>query len=244
MPETTSSTPARRSSGGRTAAVIAGAIAALVAFGLIAVGGVLLWGNAQKDRDGFISTGSDRFHTRTYALATDDLDVDTDAPSWVEDSLGRIRLRAESHAGKPVFVGIAPTRDVNAYLRGTAHATVTDVDYEPFRASYRTHSGARRPAAPSAQRFWVANAEGAGRQTLTWKVRDGSWSIVVMNADGSANVDAGVSAGTDAPWLSAAGWGSLGGGLLLLAVAGALVAVGVRRPRADREPAGLAPAAA
>jgi hypothetical protein len=244
MPETTSSTPARRSSGGRTAAVIAGAIAALVAFGLIAVGGVLLWGNAQKDRDGFISTGSDRFHTRTYALATDDLDVDTDAPSWVEDSLGRIRLRAESHAGKPVFVGIAPTRDVNAYLRGTAHATVTDVDYEPFRASYRTHSGAGRPAAPSAQRFWVANAEGAGRQTLTWKVRDGSWSIVVMNADGSANVDAGVSAGTDAPWLSAAGWGSLGGGLLLLAVAGALVAVGVRRPRADREPAGLAPAAA
>ena len=142
------------------------------------------------------------------------------------------------------LVGIAPTRDVNAYLRGTAHATVTDVDYEPFRASYRTHSGARRPAAPSAQRFWVANAEGTGRQTLTWKVRDGSWSIVVMNADGSANVDAGVSAGTDAPWLSAAGWGSLGGGVLLMAVAGALVAVGVRRPRADREPAGLAPAAA
>ena len=158
MPETTSSTPARRSSGGRTAAVVAGAIAGLVAFGLIAVGGVLLWGNAQKDSDGFISTGSDRFHTRTYALATDDLDVDTDAPTWVEDRLGRIRLRAESHAGKPVFVGIAPTRDVNAYLSGTAHATVTDVDYEPFRASYTTHGGGRPATAPSAQRFWAANA--------------------------------------------------------------------------------------
>jgi hypothetical protein len=211
---------------------------------MIAVGAVLLWGDAQKDRDGYISTGSDRFHTRTYALATDDLDVDTDAPKWLEDDLGRIRLRAESHTGKPVFVGIARTRDVDAYLRGTAHATVTDVDYDPFRASYRTEPGAGRPAAPSSRRFWVANAEGAGEQTLTWKVRGGSWSIVVMNADGSANVDAGVSAGTNAPWLSTVGWGSLGGGLLLMTVAGALVFVGVRRPRADREPAGLAPAAA
>jgi hypothetical protein len=244
MSEPTSSTPPHRSSGGRTAAVVFGAIAGLIATGLIAVGAFLLWGNAQKDRDGYISTGSDRFHTRTYALATDDLDVDTDAPSWVDDGLGRIRLRVHSHAGKPVFVGIARTDDVSAYLRGTAHATVTDVDYHPFGASYRTHTGTRPSARPSSRRFWVANAEGAGTQTLTWKVRGGNWSVVVMNADGSANVDAGVSAGTDAPWLAAVAWGTLGGGLLLMAVAGGLVFAGVRRPGAARAPAGLAPAAA
>jgi hypothetical protein len=65
-----------------------------------------------------------------------------------------------------------------------------------------------------------------------------------MNADGSANVDAGVSAGADAPWLSAVGWGTIGGGAVLAMVAGTLVFVGVRRPREPREPAGLAPAAA
>jgi hypothetical protein len=44
-------------------------------------------------------------------------------------------------------------------------------------------------------------------------------------------VDAGVSAGADVPILSAVGWGALGGGLVLLIASGALVFVGVRRPR-------------
>jgi hypothetical protein len=62
-------------------------------------------------------------------------------------------------------------------------------------------------------------------------VKRGDWSIVVMNADGSRGVDAGVSAGANVPILSAVGWGALGGGLVLLIAAGALVFVGVRDPR-------------
>jgi len=232
-------------SAGRIVAIVSGAIAGLVAFGLVVVGAVLLYANGQKDHDGYVSTGSDRFHTQTYALATDDLDVNTDAPHWVDSgtALGHVRLKATSRDGKPVFVGIARTKDVDAYLRGTSHATVTDVDYSPFHASYRTHSGSR-PAPPVAQRFWRASANGNGTQTVEWKVRSGNWSAVVMNADGSANVDAGVSAGADAPWLSAVGWGTMGGGAVLAIIAGTLVFVGVRRPREPREPAGLAPAAA
>src|SRR6185295_6589855 len=132
-----------RPSAGRVVAVVSGAVAGLVAFGLVVVGAVLLYANGQKDHDGYVSTGSDRFHTRTYALATDDLDVNTDAPDWVDTgaALGHIRLKATSRAGKPVFVGIAPTKDVHAYLRGTSHATVTDVDYEPFHATDRTRGG-------------------------------------------------------------------------------------------------------
>jgi hypothetical protein len=234
-----------RTSAGRVAAIVSGAIAGLVAFALIVAGAVLLYGNAQKDRDGYVSTHKERFHTRTYAIATDDLDTNTHAPDWVTDGpqLGHIRVKAVSRAGKPMFVGVAPTKDVDAYLRGTAHAIVTDVDYPDFHASYRTHEGSR-PAPPVAQRFWAATANGAGTQTLKWKVRDGNWSVVVMNADGSANVDARVSAGADAPWLSAVGWGTLGGGGLLMAFAAALVYAGVRRPRDERMPAGLAPAAA
>jgi hypothetical protein len=234
-----------RTSAGRVVATVTGALTGLVAFGLIVVGGVLLWGNAQKDHDGYVSTHTDRFHTRTYALATDDLDVNTDGPDWLVDGsvLGKIRVKATSREGKPVFVGVAPTKDVDAYLRGTSHATVTDVNYPDFHATYDTHSGGR-PAPPVAQRFWSATANGSGTQTLKWKVRSGNWSVVVMNADGSANVDAGVSAGSNAPWLTAAGWTSIGGGVFLMVIAGTLVFVGVRRPRADRTPAGLAPAAA
>jgi hypothetical protein len=234
-----------RPSAGRVVAVVSGAIAGLVAFSLVVAGAVLLYANGQKDHDGYVSTGSDRFHTRAYALATDDLDVNTDAPDWVDTgaALGHVRLKATSRHGKPVFVGIAPTKDVDAYLRGTSHATVTDVDYSPFHATYRTRGGSR-PAPPVAQRFWTASANGTGTQTVEWKVRSGNWSVVVMNADGSANVDAGVSAGADAPWLSAVGWGTIGGGAVLAIIAGTLIFVGVRRPYVPREPAGLAPAAA
>ncbi len=234
-----------RPSAGRVVAVVSGAVAGLVAFSLVVAGAVLLYANGQKDHDGYVSTGSDRFHTRTYALATDDLDVNTDAPDWVDTgaALGHVRLKATSRDGKPVFVGIAPTKDVDAYLRGTSHATVTDVDYAPFHATYRTRGGSR-PAPPVAQRFWSASANGNGTQTVEWKVRSGNWSVVVMNADGSANVDAGVSAGADAPWLSAVGWGTIGGGAVLAIIAGTLVFVGVRRPYEPRQPAGLAPAAA
>jgi hypothetical protein len=234
-----------RTSPGRVAAVVTGAIAGLVAFGLVVAGAVLLYGNAQKDRDGYVSTKSHTFHTKTYAIATDDLDVNTDAPNWATDgsALGKIRVKATSRAGTPVFVGVAPTKDVDAYLRGTGHATLSDVEYPDFHATYDTHAGGR-PAPPVAQRFWSASANGAGKQTLEWKVRDGNWSVVVMNADGSANVDARVSAGANAPWLAAAGWATLGGGTLLMLVAGGLIYVGVRRPRGDRAPVGLMPAAA
>jgi len=237
-------TPSRPSAG-RVAAVISGAIAGLVAFGLVVAGAVLLYANGQKDHDGYVSTGSDRFHTRTYALATDDLDINTNAPNWIDDSsaLGHVRLKATSRDGKPVFVGIAKTKDVDAYLRGAGHATVTDVDYAPFQATYRTHDG-DRPAPPAMQRFWTASANGTGKQSVEWKVRSGNWSVVVMNADGSKNVDADVSAGAKVPWLSAVGWGSIGGGAAFAMLAGTLIFVGLRRPREPRAAAALAPAAA
>ena len=242
MPE---STPARRA--GRIAAAVAGALAALLALGAFAAGGVLLYANGQKDHDGYVSTDTQRFHTPTYALATGNLDLDTGGIAG-DSLLGRVRVRAASNAGKPVFVGIARTKDVDAYLRGTSHATVTDVEYGPFDrfdASYRTHAG-ERPAPPAAQRFWAASASGPGARSVEWKVRDGNWSVVVMNADASPRVDTDVKAGSDAPWLSAAAWTSIGAGAVLAALAAALLLTGLRPPRAPRpEPAAeLAPAAA
>ena len=152
-----------------------------------------------------------------------------------------MRLEVSSRNDKPVFVGIARTKDVSAYLRGTSHATVTDFHSDPFRAVYRAEPGAARPAAPASKPIWAASAHGTGTQTVTWDVKHGDWSVVVMNADGSRGVDTGVSAGADFPILSALAWGSVGGGLVLLGVAALLIVAGTTAQRRAPAPA-LAPA--
>ena len=60
-------------------------------------------------------------------------------------------------------------------------------------------------------------------------MRDGSWSVVLMNADGSPAVDAAVSAGVSVPFLDDLGLWLWIAAAALLALAGALVAGGLRR---------------
>ncbi|HWT24072.1 MAG TPA: hypothetical protein VN213_11250, partial [Solirubrobacteraceae bacterium] len=213
MTDTTATTKVSRPGvGARIAALTSAGLLALLAVGLLAAGGVLLWADSRKDEQGYFSTGTDRFSTGTYALATEELDVDADVPGWLldRDRYGQVRLRVTSNDGKPVFVGIAPTRDVERYLDRTAHTTVTDLDYAPFHADYRDHAGARPSTPPSRQAFWTASAQGTDTQTVRWDVEQGSWTVVVMNADGSAGVDAGISAGAKVPFLAPVGWGVLG----------------------------------
>jgi hypothetical protein len=222
--------------GPRVPFVIAGAITALFAIGAFVVGGATLWIDSKKDDQGFISTRSHSFDTRTAALASENLDVNLDGAEWLvnSDHYGKVRLKVEPRDGNPVFVGIARTSDVSRYLGGVAHTTVTDVAYDPFDAAYRDHGGARRAARPADRHIWAASAQGDGRQTLTWNVEDGNWSVVVMNADGSAGVHAGVSAGARVAYLAAIGWSSLGAGVLLLAGAAGLFVLSGRPPRRSR----------
>ena len=209
--------------------IVAGAVLAVVATMAFGLAALALWGDSKTDSAGYVSTKSDPFTTSTYALATDDLEID--GAGWLvdHDVFGDIRLRVDSRNGKPVFVGIARTDDVDAYLRQSAYAEVTDVDYDPFHPTYRAHAGGRVPAAPAEQDIWVASTHGPGTQTLNWEVEDGKWSVVVMNADGSRGVDAGVSAGAKIDWLDSIGWWLIGGGALLGAGATALIVAGSRR---------------
>jgi hypothetical protein len=148
-------------------------------------------------------------------------------------------VQVDPRTDKPVFVGIAPTRDVDRYLHGTSHELVTDVSYSPFNADYARQPGTSLPLSPGAQHFWAASDHGSGERTLTWDVEEGDWSVVVMNADGSRGVDAGVSAGADVPFLSSVGWGLTIGGLVLLVIAATMTVVAVR----VREPAAVPVAA-
>jgi hypothetical protein len=245
--------PARRPRGPMIAAFVASAALAVFSLGMFALGGLAFWGDGQKDEHGYVSTDSERFSTATGAIATDNLDLDgLDGVDDVvgRDSFGKIRLEVAPNADKPVFVGIAPTRDVDDYLRGSAHTVVTDIDHSPFHADYSDRAGDRPLTAPARERFWAASAHGAGTQTLTWDAEDGDWSVVVMNADGSRGVDAGVTAGAKLGFLDELGWVGLGTGLLVLAGAGGFLYLAVRRPRQrtpddpnPSEPRSVAPSA-
>ena len=235
MPDSSTPTPPHHV---RLPFVITGALAALLSFALLVAGGLALFGDAKKDSDGYLTTSRHLFASRTPALATDDMDVKLDGVHWLVDSgdAGRLRLSVTPETGKPVFIGIARTRDVNAYLRGVARTTVTNVDYGPFgghfKADYRYEAAPRTSAAPPARSpIWTASAQGRGPQTMNWRVEDGNWTVVLMNADGSPGVRADVKAGARVPYLGAIGWSSVGGAVLFGALATALIAAGTpRRP--------------
>jgi hypothetical protein len=186
------------------AGIVTGGIVALLAIVLLAGGGLLLWvSGAKTDDAGWWSSTDHRYATSTRALTTQRLDIGTDAPRWVfgSDHVADVRVRAAStDRGTPVFVGVGPTRKVRSYLDGVAHVELTDLDFDPFRADFtrRAGSSAELPA-PASRGFWAASASGAGRQSVVWPVRRGSWSVVVMNADASPGVAVRLSAAAKVP---------------------------------------------
>jgi hypothetical protein len=221
--------------GGRLAAVIGGATALTLAVLLALAGTGLLWADSRKD-DGYFSTTHERLTTTSYAIATDDLEIEGDA---VGDALyGKVRL--ELDGAQPVFAGIARTSDVDAYLAGSAHTTLSDLEIDPFRPEYRDALGTGAPGRPGDETFWAAKSETG---TLTWDVEDGDWSVVLMNADGSKGVDARVSAGASVPFLDDLGYGLSIASLALLILGGALIGEALRRQRQPSSPDGSASAA-
>jgi hypothetical protein len=131
---------------------------------------------------GYVSTGTHRYASSGRAIVTDAMHVGT-FPDWLV-----ARARVEATSDEPLFVGIGRRVDVDRYLAGVAHSTIEDVSYGPFDVSYRAETGSAIPPRPAAQAFWVASSTGAGRQTVSWKLRQGSWRVVVMNADASRGV--------------------------------------------------------
>ena len=235
-----------RHSGGRIAAVVAGSLAGLLALALIAAGAGLLWVDSKRDADGYISTDRESFTTGTAALATDNLDVDLDGVGTVlrDSRYGHLRVSVAPRGDQDLFVGVARTSDVERYLRGTAHAVVTDVDLDPFHSTERTVAGGAGVVAPTTRSFWDASAHGPGTRTLDWKVQDGDWSVVVMNADGTPGIAAGVRAGVNVTSLDEVAWGTLGGGGALLAGSALLLVLGLRTPRPPRAGASTSDAVA
>jgi hypothetical protein len=81
--------------------------------------------------------------------------IATEIPKRLIEKVG---LQASS--AKPVFVGIARKATVDAYLAGTSYATAKDLDLDPFKVTYVTHTGSASPGRPASQTFWAASAVG------------------------------------------------------------------------------------
>jgi hypothetical protein len=216
----------------RIGLIVLGVVVGALALTALVGGGALLWLHTdRRDHDGYYSTGAKTLATPTYALVSDGLDIGTDGPDWLfrKGRLGTIRVTATGTAAEPVFVGIARSSQTAAYLAGVAHDDITDFEVDPFSVTRARRGGAATPAAPTAEAFWAKTATGAGRQTLTWSVKKGSWNVVVMNADGSRSVRAAVTLGAKVPWILWLAIGLLTAGVLLAAGSAAAIYSGVRK---------------
>ena len=218
---------ATRSSKGRTAVTVAGAIVLVLGALVVAAGGTALWQTGKAD-GGYISSGVHPFDTTSHAIVTESLKVDSDIPRWL---IARTRITATSSDGKPVFIGVARQRDVDAYLGNVSRSQIRNLEYGPFRVDYANRAGTATPAPPASRSIWAASTSGTGDQDLTWRLRSGEWRVVLMNADGSSSVSAEVKVGGRINHALAVSLGVTGGGLLILLLGVAVVSAGRSRDR-------------
>jgi hypothetical protein len=98
------------------------------------------------------------------------------------------------------------------------------------RVQYDRRGGDSTPAPPGEQDFWFEAVEGPGTQVLEWDVVEGSWTVVVMNADAARGVDVDATVGARVGFVLPLAIGLLVGGVVLLLAGGGLIFAGGRRP--------------
>jgi hypothetical protein len=221
---------------GRITALVFGILVGLIALGLLAAGGTFLWADqTQRDSTGYAATGFEPFASSGYAIVSDSFEVDEDVPTWLlsDRVAGKVRIQAE---GDDLFLGLGPTDRVREYLDGVEHDVVTNLDFDPFRATYRHEDGGSPPRPPGNEDFWIESASGSGLQTVEWELTRGDWTLVVMNADAGAPVEARISAAAEAPFLIWVAVGLLVAGVIFLVLAGLLLYAALRGRGAEPVP--------
>ncbi|NIK59480.1 hypothetical protein [Kribbella shirazensis] len=140
-----------------------------------------------------------------------------------------LHVDVRSTKDQPVFVGVARDFDVASYLKGVGHTKLVQVQW-PIALATQDEKGTAGPlTAPNTLDWWVAKANGAGTQTLTWPIEDGPYDVVIMNADGNTSPDVRVNLGIEIPNAFTTALAVFAVGIVLLAV-GILLMLFRRRP--------------
>ncbi|WP_461168751.1 DUF4389 domain-containing protein [Arthrobacter sp. Z1-15] len=185
--------------------LVIGSLLILTGLGLAAGAATVGVLNARQNDDRFLSLPEGVYEVDTYALITPEIEVGPGVQS--EEALGTLQVegRAED-AGKELFIGIGPEEEVERYLLDVQHSELQEVTFDPFRASYEERQGGAPNGLPGDQDFWAASTSGSGEQSLEWNLGDGSWNVVVMNADGSRPVSAELQIGARTELLGPLTW--------------------------------------
>jgi hypothetical protein len=179
-------------SAGRIVLLIFGIFFILASLVAVAAGGGVIWaGQYHKDSEGFHATSPMEIRSMTYAVTSDTIEIDrgaSEALNWL--GMDKIKAVAENDdPDRPVFLGIADSRDVNAYLSGVKHDEITSL--EVFNSSFdlKIQPGITPPEAPGLQDFWLEESEGAGGQEIVFDLEEGEYTIVAMNSDASEGIE-------------------------------------------------------
>lgn len=212
------------------------ALVLLVAVGLIISGGVILWGNTfMKDSDGFYTSRWVEVERDSNAITSDPAEIDVKhlggLLGWLE--FIEVKLAAKNNNDKGVFVGIAAEEDLQNYLNGVEHDEIEELDLNhPVgkpKITYRRFPGSSSPDAPTDKDFWEASASGTGEQVLRWGIESGTYSVALMNQDGTSGVDITASIGANVPVASGLGFWLTIAGLILALLSFFFLYVTIRR---------------
>lgn len=223
-------------SAGKIILLIFGVIGLLISVGLLVGGaGILIADNVIKDNDGFYTTKTISIDKNSYAVVTGPTDVDVNVGwnsglFWDPGDLVTFRIEgSNADSSNPIFIGIAREWDMDDYLDDVEYDEVRRLHTNRLDIDYRNHSGDIAPEAPTTQTFWEESTYGTGTQVLDWELEEGSHTLVIMNTDGSAGIDANIVFGAKVPLLLGVGVGILVAGLIGLSISILFIALAARR---------------
>ena len=209
--------PTARWTGSSVTAIVVGCLLVFVALPLLGAGGTALWAHWTQRDDGYATTDVQHFSTAGSALTAVPTELGRAGTGWLyaPGVLDTVRMRVTpADPGSDLFVGIGPSVDVDRYLAGVARTVISDF----WTNSTYAIDGGTALTPPAAQAFWAASSNGAGTRSLVWQPTNGSWTVVVMNADGRPGIHVAADLGATIPALP---WIAVG-----LLVAGGVFAAG------------------
>ena len=217
---------------GRVGGLVIGTLLVLFSLALLGAGGTALWADRTQRAEGYVTTDVHTFSTSGPALATVSTELGSAGVGWLYSPglLDEVRIRVTpTSPGPPLFVGIGRSTDVERYLAGVGHTVITEF----WGDTTENVAGGAPRSAPGTQNFWVASDTGRETRTLVWKPDDGSWTVVVMNADARPGIDVGADLGARLPAVTWIAVGVLAAGGLFLAGGALLIAGAIRGRRAS-----------